>query len=280
MDMLRGGWGPGMLGNGMGVATGGGSSYAAETEAIAAAFTTPPTTGRKDLIDACVVALKTAGVWTKLDALYAFAAADSQAAKINWKAPGTYNATEVNAPTFTADSGFTGASTKYLDSGFNPTTATTPKLTQNDASVFGWSLSSGQIAGALFGQGTSAASPEISLVPWYTNNFTYGKICNSGDDFGGANPFGSSGGFWVNSRTGASANAYYRNGVATPWFSGTAASGALTSNNLLFLFRPSSPGQYWTAPIAAGGMGSGLSAAEQTALYNALRTYLTGVGVP
>ena len=65
--------------------------YDAATEAIAAAFTTPPTTARKNLIDAAVVALKSAGVWTKLDALYLFAAADSQAAIINWKAPGTYN---------------------------------------------------------------------------------------------------------------------------------------------------------------------------------------------
>ena len=102
MDMLRGGWGPGLLGNGQGT-VGAGSSYDAATEAIAAAFTTPPTTARKDLIDAAVVALKAAGVWAKLDALYAFAAADSQAAMINWKHPGTYNATEVNAPTFTAD---------------------------------------------------------------------------------------------------------------------------------------------------------------------------------
>ncbi len=256
------------------------SSYQAETNAIAAAFTTPPTTARKNLIDAAVVSLKAAGVWTKLDALYAFAAADSQAAKVNWVNPGTYNCTEVTAPAFTADRGFTGASTKYLDSNFNPATAPSPKLTQNDASAFAWSLTAGQIAGALFAQGTNTTSVgEISLVPWYTNNNLYTKIVNIPDNWGAANPFASAAGFWVNSRTGASTNAYYRNGVATPYETPATASTALSSTTLWFLNRPSSPTQYWTGQIAAGGCGSGLTAADQTALYNALNAYIASVRI-
>ena len=40
------------------------------------------------LIDKAIGQLKMAGVWGKLDALYLLAAHTSQAALVNWKAPG------------------------------------------------------------------------------------------------------------------------------------------------------------------------------------------------
>jgi hypothetical protein len=270
MDMLRGGWGPGMLGNGMGVATGGGSSYAAETEAIAAAFTTPPTTARKNLIDACVVSLKTAGVWTKLDALYAFAAADSQAAKINWKAPGTFNCTEVNAPAFTVDRGFTGASTKYLDSGFNGTTAPSPKYLLNDASIFGWSLTSAADASAMIGQdagSTAAMWPKESSTGNVFGRINCGNI-NTGVTLTGLGLTGVS-------RTGATTVKFYRDGASI--HSAATASTAVINYSIKFLTADAG---YWAGQIAAGGIGGGMTDADNTALYNALRTYMTGVGVP
>src|SRR5262252_6152224 len=75
------------------------SAYDSASLAIFAAFSTPPDTTRKGVIDTCVRALKSAGVWTKLDVLYLFAAADSQAARVNWKNPGTYDGTATNSPT-------------------------------------------------------------------------------------------------------------------------------------------------------------------------------------
>jgi Bacterial Ig-like domain len=251
-----------------------GSSYDAATEAIAAAFTTPPTTARKNLIDACVVSLKSAGVWAKLDALYAFAAADSQAAKINWVNPGTFNCTEVNAPTFTADQGFTGASTKYLDTGFNPTTASSPKYVQDSASVFGWSLTDIDLtSGPLIGNAAST----LYMLPRQANTayLTLNNAFSAFVYFANA----AATGFLSGVRDSSSTLKFYKNGAAQTTTSnpGSFSSAALSNGNHFFLRQGTN---YWTGQIAAGGFGQQLSAADNTALYNALRTYLTGVGVP
>jgi hypothetical protein len=266
MDMLRGGWGPGLMGNGQGV-VGAGSSYAAETEAIAAAFTTPPTAARKNLIDAAVVALKSAGVWTKLDCLYVLAAADSQAAKINWIAPGTYNLTEVNAPPFTADTGFTGASTKYIDTGFNPSTAPSPKYVLNSASVFGWSLTTGSLPGT--GMLGTVSSFVMRLIP-NASSLYYGRL-NAASDKTVANADGR--GLYCIARGNSASFVQYKNGVsvATP-----ADTSAFLVNANILIFTDSS----WAGTCSVAGFGADLTAGDNTALYNALRTYLTGVGVP
>jgi hypothetical protein len=258
------------MGNGTGT-VGAGTSYDAATEAIAAAFTTPPTTARKNLIDACVVSLKSAGVWTKLDALYAFAAADSQAAKINWKAPGTFNCTEVNAPAFTADVGFTGnGSTSYLDSGFNPSTAPTPNFTLNSASIFGWSNTAATSTGAMVGV-TSGSNH--ALYSRYTDNNAYSHISTSVGNASVA-AVGTGVGFLSASRTGASATTIYKNGAA-----GTTATDASVSvvGQITFVATNTA---LWPGQMCAGGVGSQMNATEHLALYNALRTYMTGVGVP
>ncbi|HXC20220.1 MAG TPA: hypothetical protein VNV13_01980, partial [Steroidobacteraceae bacterium] len=68
-----------------------GCGYLTQSCAIFAAFTTPPTTSRKVIINTLVNALLNGSTdtWDKMDVLYVMAAADSQAASINWKNPGT-----------------------------------------------------------------------------------------------------------------------------------------------------------------------------------------------
>lgn len=85
-------------------------------------MTTPPTSGRATAIETFIAALVTAGVWDKLDLLYVLAAADAQAAGLNWKRP-LENALTVGAgaPNFTADRGYQGNGTsEYLTTGFSP----------------------------------------------------------------------------------------------------------------------------------------------------------------
>ena len=74
---------------------------------------------------------------------YMYAAADSQAAKINWINPGTYNATEVNSPTFTADRGFTGAARPNISIPVSTRRPRqTPKFVRNSACIFAWHVTS------------------------------------------------------------------------------------------------------------------------------------------
>jgi hypothetical protein len=270
MDMLRGGFMPGLLGNG--TSAGAGTSYAAESQLIFAAFTTSPTTARKNLIDACVVSLKSAGVWTKLDALYLYAAADSQAAKINWKAPGTFTCTEVNAPAFTADQGFTGASTQYLDSSFVASSAPTPKYVLNSASAFAWSLSDLIIGAPILGDDGSAVTVIFPKRAGAGNKF--GIRVNKFFDISSTNVPGTAIGLFEVDCDAATVNGYI-NGALFYTVAQTPSGVPTTSLKLL-----RGAGLDWTGQIASSGFGSQFSAADNTALYNALRTYLTGVGVP
>jgi|HubBroStandDraft_6_1064221.scaffolds.fasta_scaffold10535_11 hypothetical protein len=85
-----------------------GCGYLTQSCAIFAAFTTPPTTSRKVIINTLVNALLNGSTdtWDKMDVLYVMAAADSQAASINWKNPGTTTLANIGSPTFTTDTVF------------------------------------------------------------------------------------------------------------------------------------------------------------------------------
>lgn len=106
-----------------------------EAETLVAAMTVAPGTARKALIDTFIGALKTAGVWTKIDVMWVLAAHHEQAARLNWKAPGSFTCTAVNSPTFTVDRGFAGdGSSSCLDTGWDRL-LNGVTFTQNDAHV-------------------------------------------------------------------------------------------------------------------------------------------------
>jgi len=88
------------------------------TDALLGRMSVAPGEARAGAIDALVRALKAAGVWAKLDALYLLAAHDAQAARLNWVGS-SFTLAAVNSPGFTADRGYAGdGATSYLDSGF------------------------------------------------------------------------------------------------------------------------------------------------------------------
>lgn len=245
---------------------GGGVIYDPDASALFARFTTPPTDARKTLINNLIVSLKAAGVWAKLDALYVTAAADSQAARRNWIAD-QYNLTAVNAPTFVADRGYTGnGSSSYLDTGFNPTTASSPKFTQNSANMGLWSRTNTTGVNSWdFGNVGSyfVRANAIDVVQGSINNNANPKTL-------GAYP-GHNG--W--SRTTSLAWKGYRNGSETisetNW-----ASAALVNAN--FRMGGIDNSNWGIQQIATGYFGSSLTGAEETALHAALNTYLQAVG--
>jgi len=244
------------------------AGYDAATEAIAAAFTTPPTTARKNLIDAAVVALKAAGVWDKIDLLEVDAAADSQAALINWKNPAGATGVAVNSPTFTADSGFTGnGSSSYIDTSFNPATMGV-NYTQNLCCAFAWSLTAGQSVRGIIGNSASS----IVLLPRSASDLSEARVnATSASTNVPASTDGT--GLWSINRTAGTTQQFYRN--ATLLSSGTNSSIAVTSANLEAL---RSAATYWAGTVACVGLAGSMNLTEQTDLYNALNTYLTAVG--
>jgi hypothetical protein len=108
----------------LGKGGGGGGGFDADYQAVLTYATaqgyTLPSGGQQTLQNDLVVALKAAGVWSKLDTFANFATdGSSDFALIDWKRLSDYTA--INSPTFTANVGFQGDGVSaYIDSNYNP----------------------------------------------------------------------------------------------------------------------------------------------------------------
>ena len=238
--------------------------YSTQALTLFTAMTTKPSPGRKQLIDTCITALVDGTVWSKLDALYVFAAPNAQAALLNWVNPGTFDCTAVNSPTFTADKGYTGDGVSMsLSTGFNPSTAG-GLYQQFDATLFTWENNPQKINGAIAGYPISA---EVYYYARFTDDLIYVRIQDTaGTSFASSNGQGLLSG----SRRANNEAEFYKNGVSLGT-NVTLTTEALINEILMFLNGDTKfhPGQ-----IVCGGFGSKLTDAEQLALYNALRAYL------
>jgi hypothetical protein len=85
--------------------------------------------------DTMITGLVNDGVWAKLDALWILATIDRTTALLNLVSS-SYTCVEHGTVSFSAYHGYTGdGTTFYLDTTFNPSTATTPNFTTNSASM-------------------------------------------------------------------------------------------------------------------------------------------------
>lgn len=243
-----------------------------EARAIFAKMTTPPTGQRRSQIDACIKALKSAGVWTQLDALYMLAANDEQASRINWKNPAN-SLTAVNAPTFSANLGWTFASTKSLSTGYDFSAGVAgAKYASANAHIFTFAttdsatdsrsdLGSETVASAFINSRTAAG-------------LIFGRLnFGTGGDAFGAVP--TSVGMTLINRTNDTNAQYCRDGSVV--YDRAIASGAVPGN-LVIGNAPSSGTQPSPRRLAAAGFGGGLNTSQLPAYYNAVYGYLHAVG--
>lgn len=115
---------------------------------------TAPSTQEKQFENRLVKFLKTVGIWNNLDIFYNFFhGGDENYGRINWKNPGTYNATLVNSPTFTTYLGFDfNGTTQYINTNFNPSTNASAG-SQNNAS-----------AGVLIMENTQSNGQDLGVI--------------------------------------------------------------------------------------------------------------------
>lgn len=251
------------------------ASYSVEALALFARMTTPPDTARKTAINALIASLKVGSVsgsniWGKLDVLYVLAAADAQAAGLNWVAD-AFNITVTGVPVFTPDRGYAGtgaASTDTLGTGFDPTTAVAPKYVRDDAHIGVWSRTATQDD---VNSIVSAGGAAISMTVRSTGDKCSIKVNNTilcqGASLSGI-------GHFIGTRTGSAAELLYINGVNVAVTS--RASVAVIAGSIGILGTPatvSCPKEH-----AAAHIGSQLSANEALDTYNALQAYMTAVG--
>lgn len=255
----------------IGVSTWSFDNFGLEPEAVAliARMTTPPDAQRIALINSTYRGLKTAGILSKLDALWVMAAHDSQAAGLNW-INSSHTLSPVNSPTFTVDRGYAGdGATSYMDTNYNPATHGV-NLTQNSGSFGVWSMTSAQqstsIAGWLDG------SDGITILPRSSGNVFSGRVNTGITVTGSVNGDGM--GFYVVSRSDASTQSHFKNGALAN--SDSRSSTAINSNNL-YIGR-SAASSYVSAQISVCLIGANLSDEEHAGLYTAMNAYLTGIG--
>lgn len=246
-------------------AVGGGPAVEAETAALAARFTVDPGEARLDLIDDCIRALKAAGVWAKLDALYLPAAHDAQAAQCNW-IQDAFNLTPVGEVTFTVDRGYTGdGASGYLDTGFNDLTGSA--LWSQDAMAAGvyvniWAGGLNYALGL-----TGGANVRLGATTSAINTRAHSASYNP--TFADALP-----GHIVIVRDGPSSLRCFRNGAQVG--STTALPSSTPINSNVAAFRSMSA--YSADRVACLHLGGALTPAEGADLHAAVVAYLTAIG--
>lgn len=241
---------------------------------IFAAFTTPPTVARKELINKTVLALKAASIWTSIDVLYILAAADSQAASINWKNPGTNSLTTTATVTFTADDNAAGDGVSgFLDCNYNASTFG-GAFTQDSAFAAGWSRTSGQANTSAVGwfDGTDG----VTISPRTTND-NAGYRINQASQSNTSNGTVTDGvGFFAANRSASNAIQMYKNGSSIG--SQSTVSTALNNHNFNAV-GSAAAASFNTRAWAAVAFGGSLSAGNHLNLYNALNLYMAPLGI-
>ena len=235
---------------------------------------TDPGATRKGYYSTLIDGLVSDGLWSKIDCLYILAADIAGNAVINLKSS-SFGLTAVNAPTFTADQGYTAASNKYLTSTFAPATAG-GNFTQNSA-AFGF-----------YNRTSSTANDNSTLMGIQDSNMI---VQNQGGvtyvDVNDANfPNVASTnhqGMWIatrNAASGAGAVNAYKNGNTTPFLTSSGASAALSSNAFWYLGDNDSGviGRQGTGELAAAFISSGLNATEASNLAGRINAYMTSLG--
>lgn len=235
----------------------------AEASSLAARFATPPTDARKALIDNLVGSLKTASVWSKMDALYVIAAADAQAARQNWIAD-QYNLSAVSSPTFSPDRGYTGdGASSYLDAGVAANALL--NFTQNDNSFGFWSRTNDATAGRDMGAGS-----QFLVIGRNVTNMQGRANSAISATFAAADSLG----FYGARRNNPSDQDLFKNGAIVRLASANvSAAVGVDSVNIL-----RTQTTYSVRQCSVAFVGGYLTDAQILAQYNAINTYLQAVG--
>jgi len=229
------------------------------------------TNNEKTYINTFIGALGTD--FTEFDRLWIHGLGNSVAARTSLANPTSTMITAVNSPTFTANQGYNGNGTSYLNSNYNPVTNGV-KFTQNNASMFIYSLTN--LSNVSFDIGQTSATTKSFLITRYTDGNSYYPLnVNSG--------LGSPGGAVANSlslysiiRTASNLQRLYKAGALV--VTSTTTSAALINNNI-FMCAYNATGtasSFSTRKYSASGFGSGII--NQTTFYTALQALGTSIG--
>lgn len=266
--------------NGLGSTPASSNTTAEIMDVAAAAFfariTSQPNSTRKHAYNALFCSLRsgavsTSNLLTKIDLLQIHAAHDQQTALLNLISS-SFNGTVVNAPTFTADVGFdTNGTNGEVDTGYNPQTAG-GTLTTNSICVAVWNRNASTGIGSVYGWFDGADG--ITISPNNGSGLISGRVNQASSAQGSA---GSGGTGWkAINRSASAAIQFYSAGAAV----GTGTNSSTGLNSVTLRVGRSQTASYAVSNLAAVQAGGSLTANEHLDLYNAVRAYMTAVGLP
>jgi hypothetical protein len=240
-------------------------TYDADTLAYIRAWTSLPSWSVADAVAAFIAGLKTDGTWSKFDALYPFKGC-ADARGVNLVKPGTYNCTAVNNPIFSAAGVKGDGSTSYLDSNFDPTTASGAKFALNDSFLFLWSATESQSNAYDIGNDNARIGARSTGGNMQTR---------SNQASGSTTAVPSSVGMFDWSRANSTGYARHYNGAAVAASTGNSTGHAAQTFRLCGA-NGASP-QYSGRQIEFAGWGSHLTDGEVANLYGRLSTFRAAV---
>jgi hypothetical protein len=269
----------GGCGEGASCCGGGVTCSSSQGNAFLARLTGSPNNTHKTAYCTLIDGLVADGVWSKLDALYMFAADTSANALLNLGS-GSTNATNASA-TFTADTGFNGnGSSTYVNTTVDPSATT--QFTQNSAHFSFWfNSNSPSNGGGRHGYLDGGATKGTYGGPGGPGD-GYSFNVNSSFDSSGIGGVGNQKKHLIGNRSGASARQYYVNGAADG--SDTTSSQTIPTGLTFWLgcrnfgggTNQCSDGQFMMASI-----GGSLSGTDAGNLCARVHTYLqTIAGIP
>lgn len=249
-----------------------GGSYTivnAETTTLLAAMSVQPDMRRTIIIDTFIGALKAAGVWSKIDVMWVFAAHDEQAARINWKSPGNFTCAVINSPVFTPNIGYAGDGVSgYLDPSWVKSTHAV-QFTLNDAHIFTYQRTEASTIGTIGQAGLTriSAGGGVTLGErsgCAVNSFTVVSLA------GGTMPQ-----LTLGRRNDASNASLIRDGVEVVAPSAAVSTDTSAAVPVVFFRRNAG---YTPAQSAGGGWGAYLNDTQAAAHYAAWHDYMVAVG--
>lgn len=188
-----------------------GQTFSSEFQPVYDSWSTKPGVGVAAQMDTMVAALVAAGVWSKLDLFYLFAAHTNGASEAlkNWINPGTFDATNVHASAFVALEGFTGDGVNdYLNTNWNPNTDGV-KFLQDDACAGAYSRSDVQDSSRVFG--CAAGGTAVYLYPYAILDGDFYLTVNQLSTSNDPNTDADSLGMFVINRAAAGSSQGYKN---------------------------------------------------------------------
>jgi hypothetical protein len=235
---------------------------------------TYPDTNRAAAYSTLIDGLYADGVWSKIDILNIYAAADTATALTNL-IQSSFNSSVVGSLTFTTNSGYVGSGTNssYINTTFNPTVGT-PNFALNSASVFAWRATApGGDNGLLLG----TSLDDKNYIQVYTPGPRYQWACNAGDSSTSSlEPTGLVTKTGLFGATRVASNSVYGYYAGIPLLHSTGAA-SMPSEVFRTVGSGASASSVTTSTVSAISIGRGMTGADVRNLNVYIQNYLNDI---